>query len=580
MTPRSLRSLLFAFSLTLALAAPATALATDRYVDKQTGNDVGDCTNLATPCQSIGFAASVAVAGDKVRIDDSPTAYGESVDVTGLDVEDLELVGGDEGDVVIDAGGAFPALDVDSGTGTISGLTLRSSNGPSLTIGGGSPGVFDNVFDSAGAQVDIDINGGSPSIDQNVFMDSNTALRDIGITVDGASPEINNNEFTNLAEAINVGVSAATAPNVLIDGNEITGTHGTGLTNGYGIQVAKSSDVDIFDNVLTSGTPSSQTGISLSPGNNMDAPALEMRRNQIYGYVTGVFASDTITATLNGDVIGGSTDNGLFGFDDSAVGNGDITAKNVTVVGDPALGDTDIFVLDAHLTLDSSIVGDDGVFLGIGAGTCTITRSRGPVMVPGGSGCQNFQTTATPNFVNAAANDYALTANNAALIDDGDPAVPAPPNHIDYQAQKRNMDGDGDCSEIRDIGADEFRPAAPTASFTGGPDEGSTITTATTQFSFTNSYACPGATLECSFDNAAFSTCTSPATLGPLSNGTHTFSVRARDLVPQTGGAVTRTFSVNVPAPAAPAPPAKKKCKKGRKLKKGKCVKKKRKKKR
>ena len=564
-------------AISAALALPGAALAVDRYVDKQTGTDADGCTNLAAPCETIGFAAAVASVGDKLRIDDSPTAYGESVDVTGLDVEDLELAGGDEGDVVIDAGGAFPALDVDSGTGTISGFTLRSSNGPSLTIGGGSPSVFGNVFDSAGAQADIDINGGSPTIEQNVFTDSNTTLRDIGITVDGASPDINNNEFTNLAEAINVGVTA-TAPNVLISGNEITGTHAASLTNGYGIQIAGSSDVDMFDNVMTSGTPSSQFGVSLSPGDNANAPAVEMRRNQIYGYPTGVLANDTVTATMNGDVIGGSTDDGIVAFDDTAPGSGNITAKNVTVVGDPTLGDFDVRALDASVTLDSSIVGDDGISVSATTGTCTITRSRGPVMVAGGDGCQNFQTTATPNFVNAGANNYELTANNPALIDDGDPAVPAAPNHLDYQQQKRNIDGDGNCSEIRDIGADEFRPTAPTAGFTGGPAEGSTITTATTQFMFTNSYACPGATLQCSLDNAAFSTCTSPAALGPLANGTHTFSVRALDLVPQTGAAVTRTFTVSVP-PSNPPPPAKKKCKKGRKLKKGKCVKKKKKKK-
>ena len=577
MTPQSLRRPLFVLCLAFALAAPASAMATDRFVDKDTGLDSGNCSTQANPCASPAYAGGQVTGADVIKVDDSATPYlGNAVLTLGASMVGFEFVGGNEGEVILDGGGSF-TIQVGSGAvgGTISGMTLRSSNA-AVRVDGTLSTITNNVFDSGGpSQVDIDLNDSSTTVSQNTFSDLNTTVADRGITVDGASPTIIDNDFTNQAIAIDIG-NNVTASNVNVQENQITGTHAAPFINGYGVLIASSSDVVLEDNVVTSGSVTSQAGVSIGPGNNTDAPILEMRRNQIYGYETGVFISDTSVASLKGDVIAGSATQAMvLSNSPNPPGSAATTMKNVTLASAGA-ATSEVFSVEASLTIDSSILGDAGIATS-GASACTITRSRGPVTTPGGNGCTNFQTAAAPNFVNPGANNYHLTSNNPTLIDQGDPLVSIAPDNLDIDLQKRSIDGDGNCSEVRDLGADEFLPAAPTANITAGPADGSTITTATTQFSFTNSNSCPGATLQCSLDGAVFSTCTSPANLGPLAEGAHTFAVRALDLVPQAGPTASRSFTVDLPS-AAPPPPAQRKCPKGKKLKKGRCVKKKRKK--
>lgn len=84
---------------------------------------------------------------------------------------------------------------------------------------------------------------------------------------------------------------------------------------------------------------------------------------------------------------------------------------------------------------------------------------------------------------------------------------------------------------------------APTAIFTSGPAQGATITSATPTFGFKSSE--PGSTLECHVDAAAFQACTSPFKTPHLSNGGHSFSVRATDAAGNISAAATRSFTVN-----------------------------------
>ncbi len=66
-----------------------------------------------------------------------------------------------------------------------------------------------------------------------------------------------------------------------------------------------------------------------------------------------------------------------------------------------------------------------------------------------------------------------------------------------------------------------------------------------------------GVTYECSFDNAAFAACTSPALLRNLSAGAHSFRVKATDEAGNEGAVATASWTRGLPAPpsvtAAPA---------------------------
>ena len=66
---------------------------------------------------------------------------------------------------------------------------------------------------------------------------------------------------------------------------------------------------------------------------------------------------------------------------------------------------------------------------------------------------------------------------------------------------------------------------APDTSITSGPS--GTVTTASVSIAFTSTEA--GSTFQCSLDGAAYASCTSPASYGPLVDGDHTFSVQATD---------------------------------------------------
>ncbi|MDQ3668757.1 MAG: Ig-like domain-containing protein [Actinomycetota bacterium] len=84
-------------------------------------------------------------------------------------------------------------------------------------------------------------------------------------------------------------------------------------------------------------------------------------------------------------------------------------------------------------------------------------------------------------------------------------------------------------------------------------DSGPSGPTKTTDATFTFSSSEPGSTFECSFDAAAFGPCASPVGYGALTDGSHTFEVRAMDaslnLDPTPA---SRTWTVDTVAPSAP----------------------------
>lgn len=88
---------------------------------------------------------------------------------------------------------------------------------------------------------------------------------------------------------------------------------------------------------------------------------------------------------------------------------------------------------------------------------------------------------------------------------------------------------------------------APTPGFTAGPGESEIISTGAATFGFSSSE--PGSTFECSTDGAEFAACASPHEITGLSDGPHTFSVRAIDLPGNVSEPVTRTFSVVTTGP-------------------------------
>lgn len=95
-----------------------------------------------------------------------------------------------------------------------------------------------------------------------------------------------------------------------------------------------------------------------------------------------------------------------------------------------------------------------------------------------------------------------------------------------------DIDGDGRPGNLAaEIGADEIPDTnAPDTSITSFPMNPSNSSSATFAFSGTDTFAPEVvASFECKLDAGMFATCTSPTTLMGLSDGSHTFQVRAKD---------------------------------------------------
>ncbi|MCO5315805.1 MAG: Ig-like domain-containing protein [Solirubrobacterales bacterium] len=90
--------------------------------------------------------------------------------------------------------------------------------------------------------------------------------------------------------------------------------------------------------------------------------------------------------------------------------------------------------------------------------------------------------------------------------------------------------------------------SAAAAEITSGPAEGST--TKATAASFGISAAAPVPGFECKLDGGDYGPCSDPAAVTGLTDGSHTFSVRAIDEVGNRGAAAIRNWTVDTTAPS------------------------------
>ena len=509
------------------MTAPAAAQAADSYVDADTGS--GTSCTMVSPCATVLLGVGAAGTNDDVFVDGD--TYVEFISFgDGKSLIAQEFVGAADGPAVLD-GGAGAALAIGpSGAGTISGFTIRGDS-QSIDIGGAAT-VIGNTFDEDVPalidQADMRISGSSAdpvTISDNTFTDPTPTDDQTAIIGLGApQPLIEDNTFIGFRETVDVD-----GGNVELSGNEVVGAHSAGAIDGVGFAFSDGT-ANIHDNVIRPPVVGSVLGMRISDSDPGTAPhtGATLRRNQVFDLERGIEVSDTPSpVTLDGDVIAGNVD-GLRAEDGDFTGTeGDTTVTNVTFFDNTS---SDILADEVAMTVDSTIT-EAGVDTDSSAATCTITSSRGPTTTPGGDGCANFQTTAVPTFVNAAANDYHMTSASP-LIDLGNPLAPAP-GAVDLDGDARALDGNCDGIVRRDIGADEL-PCTPVAPGDKDPPEtsiikkpGKKIESDKTTIKFSSDE--PGSTFQCQLDKKPFSPCSSPRRLRKLSPGKHKFQARAVD---------------------------------------------------
>ena len=146
-----------------------------------------------------------------------------------------------------------------------------------------------------------------------------------------------------------------------------------------------------------------------------------------------------------------------------------------------------------------------------------------------------------PQFLDQANGNFALRGGSP-VVDKGQPGSAAPT--VDLNGDPRVVDGDGNGTKIRDLGAYELA-AAPKTSITAGP--AGLTSDNTPVFTFKSD---TGATFDCRIDAGAFQPCSSPVTTTPLPDGPHSFTVRASSAAFNVEvSPPTRSFTVDTVAP-------------------------------
>jgi hypothetical protein len=289
------------------------------------------------------------------------------------------------------------------------------------------------------------------------------------------------------------------------------------------VAVTGPGPTSIINNVFADTATPGDTAIDLASGSG---PAT-LGRNTIRGYDTGVSVGDVTGAvSSSSDLLTGNV---------AALETAeDVRIENATFWSNSG---ADIAATDAGLTIDSSIIEDQ--INAVGASTCEIAFSRGPLQAPQPDPCDAFQTDDPPMF----AADLHLQAGSP-MIDAGNPAYTNLFRDIDGQPRALDGNGDGACPVEPDIGADEFagvlldcsppptpqpQPQLPdTTSPETIPGQGPSGRTKSRSATFAFGSGETGATFECRLDDALFAPCSSPQAVR-VKPGKHTFEARARD---------------------------------------------------
>jgi len=234
------------------------------YVDGSTGSDAGNCQTSASPCATIGYAASQAVSNDSVLV--TGGTYNENLEFTGitLTVRGGYTISGTQwisntGETIIDGNNAGRTIFVHDDSHVVLGhLTITGGNAPEDQCWGGG----------------VQVTNGEVTI-RNAVITGNQALCTSGLSGGGAGGGVNavfdegpvkmTIEDSIISDNVvgDHGGAAASdhatihMSNVLVTGNSAT----SGAANAFAFGT---SDVTVVNSTISDNNPQGAQGVIIS----------------------------------------------------------------------------------------------------------------------------------------------------------------------------------------------------------------------------------------------------------------------------------------------------------------------------
>jgi hypothetical protein len=481
-------------------------------------------------------AGSTTISGNFIGLDSTgntalPNSTGIRVTVPGTGAGPQVVIGGaTSADANFIVGGQ---VGIEAGTGTAQQLDIRNNfiglnSAKTALLWSATTDVSGITFFSPAASNQTKIR------DNHIAVPSSTGF-ERGIEGSGEDAEITNNKFgvspsLGALEAGDIAMrliesgSGVSFDDALIQGNTIGNVSGA---PGDGISLEGGDDNVIKGNFI--GTDSA--GGSHPVGNA--------------GITIAAFASEAAT----GNVIGGVTsaeENVLSNAAGDAIKIQDLSSAGNEIRRNRGRSNDDLFV---DLNADGAgnpVTGPNG---GVQAPTF---GTPGSTSISGGAGSAEAGATVRVYKTFTETGDLKEFVDDTVAESDGSWEVTysALPNGQCLTANQTTAtsNNSSEFPTAKAVGGGVCDVTAPTATITSGPSGPTNDSTPTFEFSSNES----GSTFECRFDSDAFGACSggdSHTPASPLSEGPHTFEVRATDPVGNTGAPVSRDFTVDTTPP-------------------------------
>ncbi|HUV27430.1 MAG TPA: choice-of-anchor Q domain-containing protein [Anaerolineales bacterium] len=366
------------------------------YVDGASGADSGNCQTAVTPCKTISYAITQAVATDMIYV--AQGTYAENLVVN----SQISLMGSFEAVgwtrnialnvTTLDGSQSGTVVDFQAGSddAVLDGFTITNGSVSAGGMGGGitmndvSPivkntQVISNQNTNNGGG--IYISGGAPTF-ENLLVDSNTSGDCCGGVHIGnnATVDLSGSTISNNTAVSGGGVGVFSSSTVTITNSTISGND-TGITAGQGggLMVSDSGTVvNLVDTTLADNQTVFHGGAISADGGTVN-----LTNALIYG---------NSSSSMNANVF--------------AIGSTDFTIMNSTIADNNPGGAQAVILWSGSLTMTNSIMYNNAFNLqgDPPCPTCfTVTYSN---MQGGYPGTGNID--ADPMFVDAASQDYHL----------------------------------------------------------------------------------------------------------------------------------------------------------------------------